>query len=636
MPKKGSKKSSSAPVAAAPSYHSDSDDEIRGGRASIKAVNTWDDIEHDDEDQFHEERDKIFLGNDPRRRGRGVGYEGNEHLEASDEEVMGGAFEDSEDEEEEEDDMGDDLDDEEEEVDEEEQFDRQGWGGKKKAYYGADEVTDEEDAAKEEEAEAIRLQKKQLAHLAADDFLDDLEEWKADAEEEGGEQGMVLEQLPTAINKDLPKAELKALLSKLSPELGPLAAEFTRLQPQLAPLALLAQRPRHPQHDIITLQYAALSSYLGVMAIYFALKSAPEEEGYGHRVLRDHPVMVSLVRCRQAWEKVKEFAVDYDAVDLPSDAEDEQSEVEELAPMRKTKQQKKGAKRAREYSEDEEDMDDMDFDLDDIRLSPEPAARAGKKSVNTAATTEDDEDLEAAFRALKKSSRVKRRKTATGDDFADSNVLAAVDAEDKASRRKTLRFYAAQIDQKSAKRSTANKYGGDEDVPYKERNRERQERLEREARARGMGKAGADLDGEEEYDDNDFAEAKALRAAAMDAGEDGDAEAYYQSIATTSKSLKSAKKDSYDAAVLASKGTHFEAEDHEGKRGINRQIEKNRGLTARKPKENRNARVKKRIKYEKAKKKVKSQRAVYTGQKGAYGGESTGIKAGLVKSSKFK
>jgi U3 small nucleolar RNA-associated protein 3 len=61
---------------------------------------------------------------------------------------------------------------------------------------------------------------------------------------------------------------------------------------------------------------------------------------------------------------------------------------------------------------------------------------------------------------------------------------------------------------------------------------------------------------------------------------------------------------------------------------------KNKGLTPRRPKSVRNPRVKKRQKFEKAKKKVASQKAVYKGgigDAGQYGGERFGISK-VVKS----
>ncbi|CAG8439751.1 5969_t:CDS:2 [Dentiscutata heterogama] len=72
------------------------------------------------------------------------------------------------------------------------------------------------------------------------------------------------------------------------------------------------------------------------------------------------------------------------------------------------------------------------------------------------------------------------------------------------------------------------------------------------------------------------------------------------------------------------------------KRQINYQILKNKGLTPHRKKEQRNPRVKHRNKYEKAKKKIKSIKRLFSQQEGSYGGEKTGIKTGLSRSIKLE
>ncbi len=81
----------------------------------------------------------------------------------------------------------------------------------------------------------------------------------------------------------------------------------------------------------------------------------------------------------------------------------------------------------------------------------------------------------------------------------------------------------------------------------------------------------------------------------------------------------------------------FDDDTPEGQRGISRAMMANKGLTPRRSKVNRNPRVKKRIRFEKAKKKLSSQKAVYKGGIGdvsRYGGETSGISK-VVKSVSF-
>lgn len=68
-----------------------------------------------------------------------------------------------------------------------------------------------------------------------------------------------------------------------------------------------------------------------------------------------------------------------------------------------------------------------------------------------------------------------------------------------------------------------------------------------------------------------------------------------------------------------------------GPRGLTRAILANKGLTPHRPKSVRNPRVKKRLKFEKAKKKVSSQKAVYKGGLSESGGRYDGERSGISK-----
>lgn len=68
-----------------------------------------------------------------------------------------------------------------------------------------------------------------------------------------------------------------------------------------------------------------------------------------------------------------------------------------------------------------------------------------------------------------------------------------------------------------------------------------------------------------------------------------------------------------------------------GPRGLTRAILANKGLTPHRPKSVRNPRVKKRLKFEKAKRKVSSQKAVYKGGLSESGGRYDGERSGISK-----
>lgn len=136
--------------------------------------------------------------------------------------------------------------------------------------------------------------------------------------------------------------------------------------------------------------------------------------------------------------------------------------------------------------------------------------------------------------------------------------------------------------------------------------------------------------GEGDSDDEDKAVAKQVR---------GEEDEYYDMVAHNAAKKKEDKAAKYEA-LAAAKGARVVEETTigpDGKRQINYQIQKNKGLTPHRKKENRNPRVKKRMKYAEKQKKLKSVKAVYKGGegKGGYQGELSGIKTGLVKSIKL-
>lgn len=77
-------------------------------------------------------------------------------------------------------------------------------------------------------------------------------------------------------------------------------------------------------------------------------------------------------------------------------------------------------------------------------------------------------------------------------------------------------------------------------------------------------------------------------------------------------------------------------EEGDGKRAITYQIAKNKGLVARKKKELRNPRVKNKLKYRKAKIRRRGQVREVRKEIQRYGGEVSGVRAGVVHSVKFK
>lgn len=108
---------------------------------------------------------------------------------------------------------------------------------------------------------------------------------------------------------------------------------------------------------------------------------------------------------------------------------------------------------------------------------------------------------------------------------------------------------------------------------------------------------------------------------------------FYESIKKDREDKKIAKMN----AKRSFEEVNFEEEEEElvGKRLINYDIMKNKGLTPKRKKEDRNPRVKRRNKYEKSMIKLKSFKKVVQSNDKPYAGEQTGIKKHLARSVKL-
>ena len=538
-----------------------------------------------------------------------------------------------------------------------------GWGTSRRDYYNADAIETEADAL-EEEAEAIRLQKKQLEGLTEADFGFDEAEWtssgKVDGQDNDDEKDTVKEVLPDLeITDAMGPDERTRLLTARYPEFQPLAKEFIELQGIHEDLQLEASAASsveaHLRHkfdyklsngamsmgaSIASIKYSAVTAYLAALSMYFAIfSSLPEDENGKTKAinstdLRDHPIMETLIRCRELWEKVRDVRNPEPAEQAIAASQDRQLPDEnpkpstngldgslsvKAAPVKKKKKRKSKAQLAAEAAliesnqrraERIQQTEDNLKQLSTLKfISPEPKKAAGPETH----LAEVDES-----------------------DFGEETSLTAHEAAEKARQKKSLRFYTSQITQKANKRDAAGRdAGGDADVPYRERLKDKQARLNAEAEVRGKrikDTKGDILGGES--DEEDHKTAIALR------NEGGD-EDYYDLVAARLQKKKAAKAALSAAHQQAAKegGTVQIVEEvgPDGKRGITYAIEKNKGLTPKRKKDVRNPRVKKRKKYEEKKKKLGSIRQVYKGGegRGGYGGELTGIKKGLIRSIKL-
>ena len=536
------------------------------------------------------------------------------------------------------------------------------WGTSKADYYNADVIDTEADAL-EEEQEARRLHQKHLQTLSEADFGFDENQW-TEEDTAGNEvrRDIFTERLPELeVKEDASSEEKTQILKKRYPEFEPLAKHFLELQRVHEVLSLAAKAAEavvkmngSPSKNktgpvaadtlvykvpIATFKLRALSAYLGTIAMYFALLTSTAKSVSSSALamspaeLRDHPVVQSLFRSRQLWEEIKDTAIpEIQTVAREAEA-DSQAEArlkpqvngtstptviigEPGAKKRRTKAEKAAVKaQGLAEAERQERIKKTEAKLADLDALMSARGNEARHRPTDAVANEGNES-----------------------DFGDEKALTAQDAAEKAHRKKSLRFYTSQIAQKSNKRGTASRdAGGDADLPYKERLKDRQSRLMREAERRGRSQAGREerLGNEGSGDD-----AEALRLAKEIRGDELDEDGYYDMVSARTNQKKDERKTLADVQARAAReGGQVYVEEEvgpDGKRAITYAIAKNKGLAPRR-KEVRNPRVKKKIRYEQAKKKIKSIRQVYSGGegRGGYGGELTGIKTNVLKGVKL-
>ncbi|KAF8475652.1 Sas10 C-terminal domain-containing protein [Kalaharituber pfeilii] len=679
--------------------------------STIAPINSYTDVA-DEVDDFHLQRDKVLLEDiaSPTASNRHHGRRGGRSFSDSDNEEEVYALSQSESDSDEDDDDLEDYASSAEEVDEENHGDEaedtkkptaaqkpkrpakpgalsdsdddsnedgedeiEGWGTSKSAYYGGDELTTDQDAL-DEEAEARWIQKKQLSTMTESDFLPDIDDWTAtdeiDSTTSMGKKAITTtETLPTAIPENLSPAERMKLLRLRNPEFEPLAKEFVELHeiyPEIARAAAAAAQ--NGVSEMAIAKHRALSIYLGVLAMYFALMSA-EEEGRSRVAVKEHKVMEGLVRCRELWGLVKGLqpeeqnklvvvmngkgkGVDGDMemedVDEMDEVLEDENKKEPIPYKTATKKMqskatgKAAVNGASKPSKQPESKPNKRLKLDTITTAPTTTKPKNPRLAATEASLASLSSLIPATTGTTSSKPKPSSKFLTSagtkkSDFLDPPILPSTDSHEKQLRKHSLRFHATQLLSKSSKRASAARIaGGDADVPRKERLKDRQERLaaERAAKRNKGEEPGDDLSGEE-WDASDTRVAEAVNGSKGNInGKEGDEDedlAYYNSIAAQS----ALKKQRNNAGDVPTTWTEEEL-DESGKRAIGYTIEKNKGLTPHRKKEVRNPRVKKRKAFEKAKKKLRTVKKVYTPLQGAYGGEATGIKKNLVKSIKLK
>ena len=229
------------------------------------------------------------------------------------------------------------------------------------------------------------------------------------------------------------------------------------------------------------------------------------------------------------------------------------------------------------------------------------------------------------------------------DDFSHLYGVAKGSKEKAADpheeKMRALKQYMNSIEQKSGA-NKGRKKGADDDAPQRNREDRAQKHAMRQARERDEAE---DAGGGDEYgggDDYGGGNGAGKRRGSKRPAPMPEEDPYYAEVAAQQKQRKQSKAERRAAeeaeAIEARRSAPTDTAEEGEARKAGRQIEKNRGLTRQRKKEDANPRVKNREKFRKAVIRRKGQvRTVAVVGDGPYAGEATGIKKNVSHSTRF-
>ncbi|KAL8166397.1 hypothetical protein V2J09_007896 [Rumex salicifolius] len=529
------------------------------------------------------------------------------------------------------------LDDAEEDTEEQ----RAGWGRLKSMYHNADnidfELQSDDGSAEEEEAEAIRLRKEIAKSMTMDDFgIEDDENDASDSEptlEESmlkqkdtfkpskkkdteGSHGIVFEEVKKDLSS-LSKDEQMDVVSSSAPELVGLLSELNdaltqldQINPLVSKVKLQKDATKKEELHYLEVKKLLLLAYSQAITFYLLLKS----EG---QPVRDHPVISRLVEIKSLLDKIKvldenlpfelELLLNEIEVDVATSSagKDTTTVVERSSDSNDTKQPIAVEPNTQKL----QTVETLQVNLKEQNKHKRPKEAVSSQSVqmlSVRAALEEKLKQKGVFTTLESNSQLAQKQKLqqhnsqleSFDDFGDD----AVDVEGNLHNGHPP-MLTNKISQLITTKGNKNKVSGDDDLPLRDDLGERRRKHE----LRVIAGAGVDAtdDGDFEQDENE--------------DESDDELSNLQEAKLATKNPKT--------LVIPS-----EPETVDGKRLITQQIEKNRGLTPHRKKLTKNPRKKYKLKHEKAKKRLGGQVRQVRKPQGPYGGESTGINAGVSRS----
>ncbi|XP_016491725.1 protein THALLO isoform X2 [Nicotiana tabacum] len=538
---------------------------------------------------------------------------------------------------------------------EEEKEERPLWGRGKNIYYyqdkqGPEQESSDEDLIAEEEAEVLRLQQKKAKSLSAEDFgLEDDEEEltleeilaqgksglavSADGEAKN-ETGTAYEEVQKDLNA-LTKEEQMDVVYSSAPELVGLLSELSEALEQLDNKVNPILNKINGENMIkggmhyIEVKKLLLLSYCQAITFYLLLKS----EG---QPVRDHPVISRLVEIKNLLNKMKELDGN-----LPSELEDFlHKNVDNVTGVKLAGSNLDSEPLPISHKPSVALADVQETEPHEAELVEANGLKSQQKNESKRKRQDDQvgiqsremlkvrADLEEKWKQTGVLSSIARKhekqnkrlrllngQLATPDDFDDDAMVAGDDREIR-SLNKLSRLVTPQV-------ARPKVISGDDDLPKRDDIGERRRKHELRVLA------GAGVEPSDDVEDEPGNHASDDDVASSDDGEmDSDLE-FYKEVEKQHSAKLAAKEKMYSRAPVISSTTETLVD---GKRQINYQMEKNRGLTRHRNKLTKNPRKKYRGKHEKQQKRRKGQVRDIKKPSGPYGGETTGINAASRRS----
>lgn len=556
---------------------------------------------------------------------------------------------------------------EQEEPEDDSDADVTGWGANKRSYYSgnteedfeSDSDIDEEKARSLEKNEALRLQRLSRADMGDSDFgLDDID--AVAAQENADEQSDAArakrrreldsdetEQMDENVSVEERLNELQRRSPLVLALIDELRDSLTQLRSDKTFMDRVVQKGDRQVAEIVHLYYQTLSSYVMLLTFFFELASAPGRSD-DPQLLLEHPVMERLAQFKRALVEMRSLGLldsdetsegpslmgpptdedlayeelgDLEANELNDLIEDEKENQHVYAPQQKEPASNHYNATKSAQPRDEMALAEQASEIQGAKTKRKTKAKVAKQG--TAAPLASVADVAAdVVRPAKRSAPL----TLDDDAYGEPTQMREGELQDKALRQRAVQFHVTGTPRTATPKQ---QLGGDEDIPYRDRTRSRN--AVAAAKANRAAKEHAPVDNT--LNDADWGEGD--WEARDEVMEEPDDASYYDLVSSNKRARREAQKEAHDAARLAQRVNDESIAPGEH-RAIDRTIEKNRGLTQNRRKNLRNPRVKRRMRFERANKRLSSTRAVYKGGQsalsGGYQGEKSGISPHLVKS----